>query len=98
MIVQVVYLDVQANRLDDFLTEASANARASLLEAGVTRFDLLQQADDPLKFMLYEVYRNQTDLDAHRLTPHFKRWQEMGLPTLSGERVRRMYQLLETGS
>ena len=70
MIVQVVYLVVQANRLDDFLTEASANARASLLEAGVTRFDLLQQADDPLKFMLYEVYRNQTDLDAHRLTPH----------------------------
>ena len=95
MIVQVVYLEVQEGKLPDFLAETSANVLASLQEPGITRFDLLQLEQEPLKFMLYEVYRTPQDLEAHRLTPHYLRWRERGAPLLSGERVRKVYQLIE---
>ena len=91
MLVQVVYLEVQPEKLETFLAEARANAQASRAEAGVTQFDLLQQSDSPLRFMLYEVYRDEAALEAHRHTPHFQRWVEQGVPLLTGERVRVMY-------
>jgi len=91
MFVQVVYLEVQPELLDTFLAEATANAVESRKEPGVDRFDLLQQADNPQRFMLYEVYHAESDLEAHRQTPHFQRWREKGAPTLRGERVRVIY-------
>lgn len=94
MYVQVVYLEVKPELLATFLAEATANAAESRKEPGVERFDLLQQADNPQRFMLYEVYQAESDLEAHRQTPHFKRWLEKGLPTLSGERVRIIYNLV----
>ncbi len=97
MLIQVVYLEVQPEKLDTFLAEAAANARASLSEPGVARFDLLQQTDAPAKFMLYEVYRSAEALEAHRHTEHFKRWVEKGVPTLVGDRVRVIYRNIEPG-
>lgn len=94
MYVQVVYLEVQPELLDTFLAEATANAIESRKEPGVERFDLLQQADTPHRFMLYEVYRAESDLEAHRQTPHFKRWLGKGVPTLTGERVRVIYKMV----
>jgi (4S)-4-hydroxy-5-phosphonooxypentane-2,3-dione isomerase len=91
MIVQVVYLEVQPDKLTAFLEEATYNARESLRERGVTQFDLLQQYNTPMKFVLYEVFRNNEALEAHRLTPHYKRWVEVGVPMLIGERVRVLY-------
>lgn len=93
MYAQVVYLEVKPELLDTFLAEATANAVESRKEPGVERFDLLQQADNPQRFMLYEVYRAESDLEAHRQTPHFKRWLEKGVPTLTGERVRVIYKM-----
>lgn len=95
MIVQVVYLEVQPDKLQTVLAEATANARASRTEPGVIQFDLLQQSDAPNKFMLYEVYRSNADLEAHRLTPHFKRWVDVGVPLLAGERTRILYQRID---
>jgi len=95
LLIQVVYLKVQPEKMDIFLAEATANARASLSEPGVVRFDFLQQADAPTKFMLYEVYRSAEALEAHRHTEHFKRWVEKGVPTLVGERVRVIYRNIE---
>lgn len=91
MLIQVVYLEVQTDKLEAFLAEARANVQASRAEAGVTQFDLLQQSDSPHRFMLYEVYRDEAALEAHRQTPHFQRWVERGLPLLTGERVRVLY-------
>ncbi|MCS6993694.1 MAG: antibiotic biosynthesis monooxygenase [Anaerolineales bacterium] len=91
MYVQVVYLEVQPELLDTFLTEVTANVLESRKEPGVERFDLLQQADTPHRFMLYEVYRTESDLESHRQTAHFRRWLENGVPTLTGERVRVLY-------
>jgi autoinducer 2-degrading protein len=95
MLIQVVYLEVQPDKLDTFLAEAAANARASLTEPSVVRFDFLQQADSPAKFMLYEAYRSAEALEAHRHTEHFKRWVEKGVPTLVGDRVRVFYRNIE---
>ena len=95
MIVQIVYLEVQPDLLAPFLLEAAANAQASRQEPGVVQFDVLQQVDSPLKFMLYEVYRCDEDIKAHRLTPHYKRWSETGVPMLKGERTRVMYQTVD---
>ncbi|MEW5827396.1 MAG: antibiotic biosynthesis monooxygenase [Chloroflexota bacterium] len=95
MLIQIVYLEVKPEKMDTFIAEAAANARASLSEPGVVRFDFLQQTDAPTKFMLYEVYRSAEALEAHRHTGHFKRWVEKGVPTLAGERVRVMYRNIE---
>lgn len=91
MYVQVVYLEVRPELLETFLAEATANVLESRKEPGVERFDLLQQAEHPHRFMLYEVYHTEADLQAHRQTPHFQRWLEKGVPTLAGERVRVIY-------
>ena len=95
MLVQVVYLEVKPDQLAPFQLEVFANAQASRLESGVAQFDVLQQDGEPLKFMLFEVYYSADALEAHRLTPHFKRWAEKGVPLLSKDRVRVMYQMLE---
>lgn len=91
MLIQVVYLEVQPEKREAFLAEARANVQASRAETGVMQFDLLQQNDDPTRFMLYEVYRDEAALEAHRHTPHFQRWAEQGVPLLTGERVRVLY-------
>jgi autoinducer 2-degrading protein len=95
MIVQVVTLQVQPDKLDVFMAEITANASASREEPGVVQFDILQQTDESFRFMLYEVYKEETDLEAHRQTPHFKHWVEFGVPLLAGERVRTIYSLLK---
>ncbi len=94
-IAQIVHLQVRRDALDTFLSEASANIRASRQEPGVIQFDLLQKQDDPCAFILYEMYTNNAALEAHRNTPHFARWVEKGVPTLQGERVRVLYQPVE---
>jgi quinol monooxygenase YgiN len=95
VIVQLVYLSVAPENRDALIHEASENARQSLLEAGVHRFDVLQQADDPTKLVLYEVYDSSESLDAHRQTLHFKRWHEIAIPLLSKPRERILYHLVE---
>lgn len=94
MYIQVVYLEVQQSRTKAFLEEVTANVEASRLEPGVIQFDLLQRADQPDKYMLYEVYRSAEAAEAHRQTDHFKRWVEKGVPLLTGERIREIYRKL----
>jgi autoinducer 2-degrading protein len=93
MIVQVVYLEVKDGELDAFLKVASANIAESKKEEGVAQFDLLQQADAPNQFMLYEVYKDESALEAHRKTAHFQYWLEVGVPLLT-KREKVLYQLL----
>jgi autoinducer 2-degrading protein len=95
MITQIVYLTVKARNFEAFLVEVQANARESLKEPGVLQFDVLQQKENPEHFVFYEVYDSQEALDAHRLTAHFKRWQEVGAPLLSGPRERVLYENLK---
>jgi (4S)-4-hydroxy-5-phosphonooxypentane-2,3-dione isomerase len=95
LIAQIVYLSVAPKNRDALVFEAMENARQSLKENGVQRFDVLHQADNPNKLALFEVYDSPKSLDAHRQTSHFKRWQEKALPLLSKPREKILYQIIE---
>jgi quinol monooxygenase YgiN len=69
-----VQIRVKPDCIEAFQAATLANARASLREAGIRRFDVLQQQDDPTRFVLVEVYRAAEDQAQHRLTAHYAAW------------------------
>jgi quinol monooxygenase YgiN len=69
-----VQIRVKPDCIVAFQVATLANARASLQEAGVVRFDVLQQQDDPTRFVLMEAYRAAEDQARHRLTAHYAAW------------------------
>ena len=70
-----VFVSVKPGCEDDFLTASLANARASSQEPGIARFDVIQQDDDPTKFVLIEVYKNNDASSAHKETKHYLSWR-----------------------
>jgi len=60
----------------------------SLLELGVLRFDVLQQQDDPARFVLVEIYRNPAAAAAHKETPHYPVWRDTVAPMMAEPRQR----------
>jgi autoinducer 2-degrading protein len=89
-----VFIHVKADKLEEFIQAAQANATASIQEAGVARFDFLQQADDPTHFLLVEVYRTPEDAAKHKETAHYNRWREAVEPLLAEPRSRILYRNL----
>jgi len=76
MHIVLVSVHVQPERIETFRAASIENARHSLQEPGVARFDVLQQQDDPARFLLVEVYRTQEDNARHRDTPHYLKWRD----------------------
>ena len=76
MLAVHVHVHVQPDRVDDFLAASLANARASLTEQGVLRFDVLQDRADPTHVVLNEVYTGPDAAAAHKLTVHYARWRD----------------------
>ena len=70
-----VFIHVKADQVEAFRAATLDNARNSVQEAGVARFDVLQQPDDPARFVLVEVYRTVEDQARHRETAHYLRWR-----------------------
>jgi quinol monooxygenase YgiN len=70
-----VFVSVKPGCEGDFLTASLANARASSQEPGIARFDVIQQEDDPTKFVLVEVYKNDDAPSAHKETKHYLSWR-----------------------
>jgi autoinducer 2-degrading protein len=77
--VVLVDLTVRPERLEEFLAGIRANARASLSEEpGCLRFDVHRSADDPHRFLLYELYADPDAFYvAHRQAPHYTTWREV---------------------
>lgn len=71
-----VFLHVKSEFVEAFKAATVENARNSLQEAGIARFDVIQQADDPTRFVLVEFYRSQDARAKHRETAHFLKWRE----------------------
>lgn len=69
-------MSVKPDSIDDFKIASLANARASALEPGIARFDVVQQTDDPTKFVLVEVYKNGDAPVAHKETEHYETWRD----------------------
>lgn len=76
MFVVHVFVHVKAEFVEAFKTATVENARASLQEPGVARFDVIQQQDDPARFVLVEVYRDESATTAHKDTAHYATWRD----------------------
>ena len=75
MIVTIVHVRVKPEHVDDFIKATEENHRRSVQEPGNVRFDLLQKAEDPAEFALYEAYEDAAASAAHKETPHYLEWR-----------------------
>lgn len=71
-----VTVHVKDGTAEAFVAATRENARNSRQEPGVVRFDVLQSSDDPHRFLLVEIYRNQEAVAAHKETAHYKVWRD----------------------
>ena len=76
MLVVHVHVRVRPGQAGEFLAATLVNARASLAEPGVLRFDVIQDEADPAHVVLVEVYRDADASAAHKLTPHYAAWRD----------------------
>ena len=76
MVVTCVHVSVKAEHIDDFIKATRINHEASIRESQNMRFDVLQDPNDPSKFILYEAYASADGAAAHRETPHYLTWRE----------------------
>ena len=76
MLIVHVHVHVKPEFIQPFKDATVQNARASRQENGIARFDLLQQAEDPARFLLVEAYRTSEAPAAHKETEHYKRWRD----------------------
>jgi autoinducer 2-degrading protein len=74
--VTIVEIQVKPEFVEPFLEACRLNHQASIQEAGNRRFDVLQSADDPTRFVLYEAYRSEADAKAHKETEHYRQWRD----------------------
>lgn len=76
MLVVHVHVQVKPECVDAFREATIANASASVREPGIARFDVVQQADEPTRFVLVEVYRDVHAPAAHKETGHYQTWRD----------------------
>ena len=72
-----VNIQVKPDCVERFIEATKENAKNSLKEPGIARFDLIQQQDDPTRFMLVEVYRDVEAPVRHKETAHYARWRDI---------------------
>lgn len=87
-----VLIYVMPESIDNFKALCIDNAKNSLAETGVVRFDVLQQTDDPTCFLLIEVYRSTEDAAKHKETAHYSKWRALAEPLMSQPRTRKIFQ------
>ena len=76
MQVTLVHVHVKAEHINDFIEACRKNHESSVKEKGNRRFDILQSADDPEKFVLYEAYASKDEAAAHKQTQHYLEWRD----------------------
>ncbi|MCS7024501.1 MAG: antibiotic biosynthesis monooxygenase [Bryobacteraceae bacterium] len=76
MLIVHVHVHVKPDCIDAFRQATLENARQSVQEPGIARFDVIQQEDDPSRFVLVEVYRTAGAPAAHKETQHYQIWRD----------------------
>ncbi len=76
MLVVHVHVHVKSDQVEAFRQASIENARHSVQEPGIARFDVIQQQDDPTRFILVEVYRTPEDPAKHKETAHYQQWRD----------------------
>jgi (4S)-4-hydroxy-5-phosphonooxypentane-2,3-dione isomerase len=86
MMIVHVHVHVKPESVAEFRQATIENARASIHEPGIARFDFVEQQDDPTRFVLIEVYRTPEAQAAHRETAHYAKWRDKVAPMMAEPR------------
>src|SRR4030042_4105227 len=74
MIIVHVFIKIKPYMLEPFKAATLKNAQNSIKESGILRFDFIQQEDDPLSFLIVEVYKDSNAVAQHKETSHYDEW------------------------
>ena len=95
MIVTCVYVHVKPDEVNSFIDATVANHLESVREHGNLRFDLIQQADDLCRFMIYEAYESEAAAANHKTTTHYLRWRDIVKDYMAEPRQGVKYNIIE---
>ena len=98
MLIVHVHIHVHPADVDRFIAATLINARASLQEPGIAHFDLIQQNDDPTRFVLIEIYRTPDAPAQHKTTAHYATWRDTVAPMMAEPRRGLTYHALPPDS
>ncbi len=76
MNIVLVHVHIKPEFVDAFKQASVENASNSVKEAGIARFDVIQQNDDPTRFILVEVYKDVDASATHKETAHYAKWRD----------------------
>lgn len=76
MFIAHVFVHVKEDQVEAFKAATIENAQNSVQEPGIARFDVIQEQDDPTRFVLVEVYRTAEDPARHKDTAHYLKWRD----------------------
>jgi quinol monooxygenase YgiN len=91
MLIVIIHIRVKPESIEAFREVTIANARNSVTEPGIARFDFVQQSDDPTRFVLTEVYRDADAPARHRETAHYATWRDTVADMMAEPRTRVQY-------
>jgi quinol monooxygenase YgiN len=97
MLIVHVFIQVKSGDVEKFIKATLANAKASIKEPGILRFDVLQDREDVHQFVLVEVYRTKDDPARHKETEHYKRWNETVEEMMAVPRYKKIYKSVYPG-
>jgi quinol monooxygenase YgiN len=91
LLVVHVHVHVKPDHVEAFREASLANARESVKEPGMARFDVIQDTEDPTRFVLVEVFRTPQAPAAHKATAHYLKWRDTVEPMMAEPRSSRKY-------
>ena len=95
MIVTCVYIHVKQEAVENFIALTKVNHIESVKETGNLRFDLIQQSDDPCRFMLYEAYEFEEEAANHKTMQHYLTWRDSVQDMMAEPRYGVRYNIIE---
>jgi quinol monooxygenase YgiN len=92
MLVVHLHVQVKAEHVEAFVAETRKNSSESLKEPGVARFDVVQQVDDPTRFVFFEVYKTPEAPAQHKETAHYAAWRDAVASMMASPRASVKYE------
>src|SRR5579862_1792717 len=87
MLINHVQIRVKEESIEAFREASIENARQSILEPGIAGFYVMQQLDDPSRFIFIEIFRNENGQAQHRETAHYAKWRDAVMPMMAEPRT-----------
>jgi quinol monooxygenase YgiN len=94
MLVVHVHVQVKEQFIEAFIVATKKNAAASLTEPGIARFDVVQERDQPARFVLIEAYKSDDAAAAHKETAHYLVWRDQVAEMMAAPRSSVKYESL----